>query len=67
MDAAIGRFAAQVERPEALEEFRWKLLRLLPLVDMRANLFVDEATNGAPKFLVLGPKEVRARHAYVCQ
>src|SRR5712692_2972762 len=57
----------QVERGKTLEQLSRKLLRFLPLIDMRANLLVDEAADGAPKLLVLGPKEVRPRHAYVCQ
>src|ERR1700694_1290104 len=59
--------AQQIEGAKALEKLSRKLLGFLPFIDMRADLLVDEATNGAPKFLVLGPKEVRARHAYVCQ
>src|ERR1700686_4758929 len=57
----------QVEGAKSLEKLSRKLLRLLPFVDMRANLLVDDAADGAPKLLVLRPKEVRARHAYVCQ
>src|SRR5713101_2632935 len=59
--------AKQIERRETLEELPRKLLRFLPLVDMRPHLLVDEAAHGAPKFLVLRPKQVRPRHAYVCQ
>ncbi len=59
--------AKQIERRETLEKLPRKLLRFLPLIDMRAYLLVDEAAHGAPKFLVLGSKQVRPRHAYVCQ
>src|SRR5205807_1141604 len=48
----------QVESPETLEELSGKLLRFLPLIDMRAHLLVDKSADGAPKLLVLGPKEV---------
>ena len=67
MRVPLDRQPEQIERPKALKEFSWKLLRFLPLIDMRANLLVDEAADGTAKLFVLGPKEVRTRHAYVCQ
>ena len=57
----------QIECPEPPEELSRKLLRFLPLVDMRTDLFVDEAADRVPKLLVLGPKEMRTRRGYVRQ
>ncbi len=59
--------AQQIERPEPPEQLSRKLLRVLPLVDMRTDLFVDEAADRVPKLLVLGPKEMRTRRGYVRQ
>src|SRR5712691_10677273 len=55
--------AQEVERAESLEQIARKLLCFFPLVDVRANLLVDEAADGAPELLVLRREEVRARHA----
>ena len=44
-----------------------KLLGLLPRVNVRANLLLDEAADGSPELLMLRREEMRARHAYVCQ
>ena len=59
--------AQQIERPEPPEQLSRKLLRVLPLVDMRTDLFVYEAADRVPKLLVLGPKEMRTRRGYVRQ
>jgi len=59
--------AQQIERPEPPEELSRKLLRFLPLVDMRPDFLLDEAADGVPKLLVLGPKEMRTRRGYVRQ
>jgi len=57
----------QIEGPEPPEELSRKLLRFLPLIDVRTDLLVDEAANSVPKLLVLGPKEMRTRRGYVRQ
>jgi hypothetical protein len=57
----------QVECPEPLEELPRKLLRFLPGVDLRTDLLLDEAADGAPKLLVLRREQMRPGRAYVCQ
>ena len=52
---------------ETLEQLARELPGLLPLVDMRPDLFVDEAPHRSPELLVLRVEEVRTRRAYVCQ
>jgi hypothetical protein len=39
------------------------LLRFFPLVDVRTDLLIDEAADGASELLVLRREEVRTRHA----
>jgi hypothetical protein len=39
------------------------LLCLFPLVDVRTDLLLDEATYGASELFVFRPEEVRTRHA----
>jgi hypothetical protein len=39
------------------------LLSFFPLIDVRTDLLIDEAPNGASELLVLRREEVRTRHA----
>jgi hypothetical protein len=55
--------AQKIKRAESLEQLARKLLCLLPLVDVRTDLLLDEATHGASELFVFRPEEVRTRHA----
>ena len=55
--------AQKIQGAESLEQLARKLLGLFPLIDVRADLLVDEATDGASELLVLRCEEVRTRHA----
>src|SRR5260370_6257840 len=47
--------AQKVQRTDSLEQVAWKLLCFFPLVDVRTDLLVDEAADGASELLVLRP------------
>ena len=55
--------AQKIQGAESLEQLARKLLGLFPLIDVWADLLVDEATDGASELLVLRCEEVRTRHA----
>ena len=57
----------QVEPTTSTEQLSWKLLGLLPLVDMGADLLVDEGAHGTAELVVLRPKQMRTRRGYVRQ
>jgi hypothetical protein len=52
--------AKQIQGTEALKQLARKLPFLLPLVNMRPDLFVDELADCGPKLLVLLPEQVGA-------
>src|SRR5207302_9427685 len=65
---SLGVLQAQkIQSAESLEQLARKLLGLFPLIDVWADLLVDEATDGASELLVLRCEEVRTRHAQLCQ
>jgi hypothetical protein len=58
--------AQQIKCGEAAKEVPRKLLRRLPIIDVRTDLFVDETPDRGTKFVVLRLEEMRAR-GYACQ